>query len=502
LSEPIEPRMSRTLDAVIAKSADEFLAALVEMIVVPWGGNTIRAKELSDYPEAARMVLVLNSLRVRVKAGGMLRFLKVGAASYLDDAERWCAQLGAARTAAYLRAVLAVLPGGHVPREAGERGGSLPHLTSEEIEAIAAIDRDYAGAVDEIPALLLACVLCDRKPIQDWLDAEAQQGPGEAPASLTGVLEMSVAPPHAADGAFMQALSDLLQATPERRKRISSAFHEVPEDVQLATVLYCLWLDASVSGIEKFVAASATGEYVRRAETWCTRIGARRTAAYLRAAIELFPGHEVPRDWEQRQRVSGRLMDALERVDASYKGVVEELPARLRDYLRQSQRAVAEWLAETGAPPETSGDAEDRMTTPLLQFLMDIEQLGHEAWLSVVQRLGEAEPAIREAQGLADDVAAEVVRGHAPGGIEKARWLADKELAMKRWGAVVGALPVSVQVAGGDIRFREGAGVATMCAAMGLGVYDALVRTPEGRETLRTLLRPFDGWITPLPAQE
>ena len=113
---------------------------------------------------------------------------------------------------------------------------------------------------------------------------------------------------------------------------------ERPELVRATIILNGLHMVVSAEGMWKFLVEGDAHIAVPFAREWCHRIGAERAAAYLTAAVALFPGGRLPADEEQRFDEVMRLSDdppfPLRELDTQYVGAVDEMGERFRSYVR------------------------------------------------------------------------------------------------------------------------------------------------------------------------
>jgi hypothetical protein len=127
-----------------------------------------------------------------------------------------------------------------------------------------------------------------------------------------------------------------------------------PESIKMTLGLYALWQDVSVEGMWKYLEEGGTGKNIDATVTWCRLIGAEHTARYLQAINALFPDRQVLADDEARRRFVDQLgrrgtKDPLAELDREYKGAVDDVPDRLRAYLKGHLKEVEAWLAGSRA---------------------------------------------------------------------------------------------------------------------------------------------------------
>jgi hypothetical protein len=138
-----------------------------------------RATNRAKVPEIIQMIVTLHALWSDVERDGIAKFLELGGGE-LAHAQRWCSRLDAKDTAAYLRAVGRLFPGGDVPVDRQERDAAVNELMSRWPDPLQKLDQKYRGAVDEIPARLHAHLRKHRDSLNQWLQAkytEARRGP-------------------------------------------------------------------------------------------------------------------------------------------------------------------------------------------------------------------------------------------------------------------------------------------------------------------------------------
>jgi len=65
-------------------------------------------------------------------------------------------------------------------------------------------------------------------------------------------------------------------------------------------------------------------------------VRAEKAAAYLREALEFFPGRRVPKDLDERFEICDRHERELNAIDKRYTGAADDAVLRLRDYVAQN----------------------------------------------------------------------------------------------------------------------------------------------------------------------
>jgi len=355
---------------------------------------------------------------------------------------------------------------------------------------------------------------------------------------LSQVLALPVTEATAAP--FMEAVANLVQSTPAKRRGLLEAWDEVPETVRAILALNWLWMVVPNSGIEGFLGHRAFGAEFPGAEKWARRIGASRTAAYLRATIRLCPGAKVPASVEQRRRLlvefdSRWPEDPLVALDERYRGATEEIPARLQKYLSRHRGEVRKWLAHgdfvprhsvpaghrprrarrgigVAAPAPKAGmrrarrqllrpatvEERRRIDSRVEGFLADVAALSPKQWATVAERYGRQLRAMRQGAEMAADVATAIwKRELAPVGRSRRKWLESSERIDTRMRQVIKSLPPTMRVGRSSLPVtRVVAGVACF-AVNGMRTYNELMRSAEGRSALKALLGPLEGLITP-----
>lgn len=106
---------------------------------------------LAERPELVGATTILNALYLDVSVAGLWRFLVAGNAdAFVPIARTWCRRIGAERAVAYLDAAVALLPNGRLPAAEERRFDEVMKLDDEPPFPLRDLDRQYAGAVDEM----------------------------------------------------------------------------------------------------------------------------------------------------------------------------------------------------------------------------------------------------------------------------------------------------------------------------------------------------------------
>jgi len=135
--------------------------------------------------------------------------------------------------------------------------------------------------------------------------------------------------------AFLDALTDL--AIPP-----GTNFHPPPkrrhELRQMISTLCGLAVYVGNDGMWKWLIEDGQAYWFAKTQVWLEQIGATRTRAYLAAAAAAFPGGQIPEDDSKRADLlleCDEVETALDEVDRTYKGSLDEMKECLRVYIRQ-----------------------------------------------------------------------------------------------------------------------------------------------------------------------
>lgn len=115
---------------------------------MPW-------EDVPSLPPEPRLVICLNALSSAVFSSGISAFL-IDMRVIFEDALAACETIGAARVAAYLRAVPSCFPDGRLPASGDECGDLIiaDEGESEIGRCLRDLDARHRGAIAEIPPLL------------------------------------------------------------------------------------------------------------------------------------------------------------------------------------------------------------------------------------------------------------------------------------------------------------------------------------------------------------
>jgi hypothetical protein len=306
-----------------AKSAGKFFEGVSELLAATSNGGP----RLPEHTEIVRMmrVFLLLDLDVRDFKEGIGRFLfEKEEGGYALEARDWCRTIKAARASEYLDAAIQLFPGARVPKDWGPR---LEHLTAIEKDLVA-LDRRFKDSLNDLWSRF-----------RDYLrDRQAETLAALAAAPPRRSLDAAMA---IADGLeFLDGLVEFCRPAGS----ILPDLADQPAFLRAILLLRGVILDVGSGGIWKFIEEAPVGGYVGETEDWCHRIGAERAAAYLAAATACFPDAHIPGDPAARRAIldefSERSTDPLDAVDRTYKGALEEIPERLREYLRANPDVV------------------------------------------------------------------------------------------------------------------------------------------------------------------
>lgn len=328
--------------------------------------------------------------------------------------------------------------------------------------------------------------------------------------------------------AFLDALEEELFRPPGAKAAVAHNLEKQPESVQMLLVLLWLWHDVQKDGIATFLDDRAAGAFLREAVRWCNKVGARESAAYLRAAAKLFPGGRVPKSVVARRKrvtkLSGSWPDRFAYLDDRYTGAIHEIPRGLKAWLQGHPHALDSWLsgeavlirkakkptAEAAARTHrTSASTQNRKVPRVVEkpqvsppgdyearFLDGLRVLSVDQWLIVADRYRKAERAIRAARETTVDEALAIAKDQRkPIGRTKAGFLASKLRLAQESTKVVNALPLEAKVGGKRILLRETAMLARLYAASAITVYPELLQTKRGANAAGKLLEPFAGLL-------
>ncbi|HKG93037.1 MAG TPA: DUF4375 domain-containing protein [Gemmatimonadaceae bacterium] len=330
--EELARRVARALRMRTPKS---FFDALYDTQEGFWGAP------YADVPEILRMAKVLTWLGwdISSKGDGIADFLKDqthDAGAYAREAVEWCREIGAKRAAAYVAGAVALLPRGRVPAKPLDRMVAVFKMEQRKLDAFAALDRKYRGTDAELAERLRAYLREHRDELVEALSRTQARvlAPPVVAGALTPVLDEEKEGLDFWD-ALHDVMSRLQQGWPDAEAQ--------PETAEMVTVLYGIWMDVGNEGLWSFL-DSALGPDLSNAARWCRKIKAKETATYLEKAVKLFPGGRVPEDEQKRIAVIEAIEergDPFGALDDQYRDVMrDELPARLRDYLRANQAKV------------------------------------------------------------------------------------------------------------------------------------------------------------------
>jgi hypothetical protein len=120
--------------------------------------------------------------------------------------------------------------------------------------------------------------------------------------------------------------------------RTKTPFGEQPPLIRMFNIAWDMQINIDVYGIERFI-FDDTGEFAHEMLAFLRNIGTRETAAYLGAAVELFPRGKVPKDRVARMttllEIEKEDPDPLELLDRKYKKLVKkELYPTLAKHMR------------------------------------------------------------------------------------------------------------------------------------------------------------------------
>jgi hypothetical protein len=132
-------------------------------------------------PEPLGMLGGLYALHTDVVLDGIKKFLCQAEGAGFHQTVEWCKRIGARRAATYLEAVAALYPGGRVPEDDEARFNFVMDLEEatksplEPLDALDKLDREYAGAVDEMAECLRTYVRAHQATFEAALEAPAQR---------------------------------------------------------------------------------------------------------------------------------------------------------------------------------------------------------------------------------------------------------------------------------------------------------------------------------------
>jgi hypothetical protein len=176
-------------------------------------------------------------------------------------------------------------------------------------------------------------------PREDKLAAMAQ--------SLKDIVRIAHKDPWQARHRFLTALNDWAWDAPDRK---NTPFEEWPEMPRMIWTLWAIHGEVFGSGL-LYLIDRETGNHVAFGKKWLSKIGAKRSVAYLNALAKLFPGKKIPTTVEGRAAALAEVFPgdedmfqldaALTPIDDKYRdAVLEEIPDRLREYVRDNVAAI------------------------------------------------------------------------------------------------------------------------------------------------------------------
>ena len=202
--------------ALAHHDAYDFLSALAA-IDPRYNGIAFRER-----PEPLRTFGCAYGLHAAADSDGIWKFLAQREGDGFAETIDACRRLGAARAVEYLEAAARLFPGGRVPPDHHARNKVLERLEREATDkgkrdALAAIDTQFAGALDELAERVRARVVANRKRLAATL--AALPGPAKPQPSLAdmmttalGQLQAAVARKQARDSAAIEALKAAAKA--------------------------------------------------------------------------------------------------------------------------------------------------------------------------------------------------------------------------------------------------------------------------------------------------
>ena len=304
---------------------------------------------------------------------------------------------------------------------------------------------------------------------------------------------------------------------------------ERPELVRATIILNGLHLYASGDGMWKFLVGGDANVLVPIARRWCQRIGAERAAAYLDAAVALFPNGRLPAGEQRRFDAITKLQDeppfALRDLDRQYAGALDEMAEAFRRYVRdrveefeeayatpiprlwQQRIARAEarydreqraWEARARqaerarAAQGLSGAVAEGNDPRMQRFLDEIARLTPDQWATVIRRRAKAPKRFQRALDRAAGMTFEM--GSNADDARRRQDNADR--ARARAAEIIAALPERYRTGGREVELRETAQWAVYHTLMTLYALDELRADKAGAVAARDMLSAFDGLIT------
>lgn len=336
-----------------------------------WIEAKTRNVALEELPEPLRMIRVLLHLAMELESNGIAYFLtesqeQVGV--YAVDAERFCREIGATRTAEYLARAGALFPGGRVPATLREIIVAEAALVRLVPRPLSVLDREYPDARAELAGALRAWLEANREAVETLIvqtippavappkRRSARKGKKASPfagSPLARILALADPDPAAQRYKRGEALLEWTWEGVPGRKVIP--FDELPETARMIVVLDQLRAAFSSSGLSDVVEWDV-GDNLTEAIGWLRKIGATRTVEYLRAFARLFPRGQVPKTVRARTAALERIeashpSDRLDQLDREYRvDAADEIIDALCEWLSRNVVAVERDLSSMARP--------------------------------------------------------------------------------------------------------------------------------------------------------
>ena len=335
---------------------------------------------------------------------------------------------------------------------------------------------------------------------------------------------------------FLSALADL--AMPSGTGPVSLS--ERSEPVRMIITLNFFYTEIAVSGIWHFLVDHEAPVNVPAARSWCLRINAQRAAAYLAAAVKLFPKERLPQSQARRdawvRRMDYQEPNPLRELDLRYDTAVDEMAECLRRFVRkhldefkqalakpvpsmavanerieiddalaklkevvderqpQKQnhvRRVKQRRGEQGFSDVWRATADDPRR---VRFLEEIEKMPLEQWVTVAGRWLAHLSTMRRAMDKIPSIWFEILHGNVYSPEETKRRKAAHDRAKIRVTQALSRLP---EIYGTDkLELRDTATWAVNQALIILSALDEIMDEKRGEQGARTILSVFEGLIT------
>ncbi len=296
--------------------------------------------------------------------------LERGFAPHVPDAQAFCRQIDAPRTAKLLAGLAKLFPEG-MPET--DRAYTKVKFKRDLEKPIARVQKEFKDFPAELRSGLRKWLRANQVEVRSAIDrvrggpaapggVASRSGAITQPSQFDAVIGATDDDPVQAGFAFMSAAVDWIWSVPNRK---GMPFDELPESARMIVLLNGLVSALHSAGL-LYVADWDVGDDFTDLRRWIGQIGAVQTGEYLDRFAALFPGKRVPKDRDKRsdalqrvvERANAKGTDPLDVLDDEFQEVaMREMPARLREWMLLHRGRIEQEQRFAAAQPEgASGD--------------------------------------------------------------------------------------------------------------------------------------------------